>query len=134
MQIKVDWPPNIKQIEQVFPIKKGVIFTWGQCIYNPDDIVIGRPLMAHESVHMVQQNSQPQIWWDRYLVDKDFRFKQELEAHQSEYREFCRLSRGREKRVKFLFLIAVRLQSPLYGSMCTIAEARKSIKAYKKHG
>jgi len=60
-------------------------------------------------------------------VDPEFRFQEELAAHRAEYRTLKRISNGLAK--KHLHFIASRLSSPLYGSVVTLQQARKAIKA-----
>jgi len=129
MNIVKDWPPNIKAIRKVFTLPKGVIFTYGNVIYNPYGARLGKSLIAHECVHIGQQEKYGvEKWWKRYLVDAEWRLEQELEAHRIEYITFCTITYSREKRNKFLFEISSRLAGPMYGRLLTIREAMKEIK------
>lgn len=130
MNTVINYPPNIEEIRKVFKLPKGVIFTYGNTIYNPHSIRLTKPLLAHEEIHSIQQREYGIVtWWDRYLIDPEWRLGQELEAHRAEYRKFCELSFSREKRNKFLFEIASRLASPLYGKLVTIRNAMAAIKS-----
>jgi hypothetical protein len=64
-------PPNFAAIVAVFPRggKAGVIFAYGGRIYAPGRRVVTPALQAHEQVHIERQGSEPDRWWDRYLVD-----------------------------------------------------------------
>lgn len=122
-------PPNIGKIRQAgIPLSGREIFAWDGTIYNPSGGPVGAPLIAHERVHFKQQNGDPEAWWERYLDDVEFRLEQEIESHRAEYREFCKTVRQREKRVRFLSEIALRLSGPLYGGKITHREAMRRIK------
>lgn len=127
-QVVADYPPNIDAIREVFPLPKGVIFTYGHTIYNPAGVHLDRPLIAHESVHMRQQGDDPAAWWERYLIDPEWRLQQELEAHRVEWHVFRIRCFSREKRNRFLFGLATRLASPMYGKLITIKDATREIK------
>jgi hypothetical protein len=121
MRIIKAYPPNIDSIKAVFPIFKGVIFTYNGELYNPDGVHITSALLKHEEIHAAQQK-QDDKWWDKYLIDKTFRFAQELAAHKAEFREF-RKHNNRELTAQMRYTIAQRLASPLYGRLCTLKEA-----------
>jgi hypothetical protein len=128
MEIKVEYPPNIELIKKHFPLKPGVVFTYGASIYNPDNGFIDEALFYHEMTHSLQQGKNPEAWWLRYLAEPDFRFVQELEAYQNQYQRFCQLEKDRNKQARFLSRIAWDLSSPLYGKICSLSEARQAIK------
>lgn len=128
-----DLPPNIDEIEAVFPgvkDRKDVIFTFGSTIYNPGGFQLSVPLRAHEGVHYVRQGHGEEsirAWWRRYLTEPDFRFAEELPAHKAEYRAFCQFEKSREMRARFLHTIAQRLAGPLYGRLITLQAAKAKI-------
>ena len=71
----------------------------------------------------------PEKWWNRYLVDKQFRFDQELEAHRVEWRKVCEdFPTNRAMRQMGLREIARRLAGSLYGHMITVDAAKREIK------
>lgn len=131
MNVVFDYPPNIDAIREVFPLTGSEIFAWGDTIFNPSGDKIPSWLIAHEQVHERQQAGDPQAWWDRYLVDKQWRFEQELEAHRVEYNTFC-ISPwalgNRNKKRAFLKELARRLSSPMYGNVATYQQCRMAIK------
>src|SRR4051812_39011441 len=93
MEIVVARPPNFDAIVEVFPFAQnaGVIFTYGQTIYNPSAVSISPALKCHESVHAQRQGSNEEeirAWWERYLKEPMFRLEEELLAHRAEYRSF----------------------------------------------
>ena len=130
MKIAIAYPPLWERIVAVFPAARegGVIFTFGQTLYNPSNCKVSNVLMKHEEVHAERQgNDFTKIieWWERYLVDQQFRLDEELPAHRAEYRAYCkRHGSGREK---FLHFVAGRLSSSLYGGMVSLAEAKRMV-------
>ena len=130
-EIIIGHPPNIEKIRATFKLNGNEIFSWGNKIYNPANVYIDEALIAHEAVHEQQQTHDETAilaWWDRYLVDTDFRFSQELEAHKVEYKVFCKLRKDRNAQVRYLNQIAARLSSGIYGNIITQAQAIKEIK------
>lgn len=125
-------PPLWEEIHAAFPMasKPGVIFTWGDTIYNPSGVVITPELKAHEGVHFSRQTNHPpaiEAWWRRYIADPEFRFAEELPAHRAEYQAFRNRVRCYPSRAAFANALAQRLASPLYGSLATPAKARSLI-------
>lgn len=125
-------PPNYDELDAVFHVrgKKGVIFTWGDTIYNPSGISVSAELKAHEGVHFSRQtNHTPAIesWWRRYIDDPEFRLGEELPAHRAEYKAFCNRVRCYRSRISYCTAIAARLASPLYGALLQPAKARSLI-------
>lgn len=62
--------------------------TWGQTTFAYDWTIHswGKPsldIIIHETVHFLQQDREggADKWWDRYLDDEEFRYRQELEAY-----------------------------------------------------
>jgi hypothetical protein len=127
INIKAGRPPNFKAICKVFPQSavKGTIFTYGHTIWVSDGAPLPKSLVAHEVVHVTQQEMMtPEEWWDRYLLDPKFRFGQETAAHVMEYATACE-GAGRTERRRALAHIAKRLSGPLYGNMTTYAKAKE---------
>lgn len=91
-------PPNYDAVVAAFPGCEAhkPIFAYGDAIYNPFQIPVGRELVAHESVHCARQGGNPDAWWKSYIEDKQFRFTEELLAHQEEYRAYCDSARHAE--------------------------------------
>src|SRR4029077_10296591 len=121
MKIVISRPPNFDAIAKVFPLvleRQGILYAWDDTIFNPDDVEIPVPLIAHEKVHSVRQAGRPDLWWDQYLETKLFRFEEELYAHRSEYRVACLEQKDRNARNSYLMACAKRLAGPLYGNCC----------------
>lgn len=128
MKIKNEYPPNYKEIAQVFDLSgKKPIFTYGDTIYNPHGSTIEPHLEVHEQVHVEQQGDDPKGWWDKYLVDPQFRLNQELEAYGKQY-QYAKEHLPNKALKHFLFLIASDLSSEMYGSLLSHNEAESKIR------
>lgn len=126
-------PPNIDAIDAVFHVKatSGVIYAYAPDIYFPPGKQLPPWLMAHEEVHIRQQNDMggPEPWWEKYLIDPQFRLDQELEAHRVEYSEYCKQYKSIWQRYTALDEMSKRLASAMYGGVITREEARMRIAA-----
>jgi hypothetical protein len=133
--VVAELPPNIAEIEKVFPgVGKrarwhGIYFCYGNTIYNPRGLPIDVQLLAHEATHCAQQIAVgADEWWRKYLADPQFRFDQELEAHRVEFEAYRHyVNDSRPFRRRYLAAISERLSGPLYGRMVTKAEAKQAI-------
>lgn len=117
MSILIERPPNFDQILAAFPDADtfGVIFAFGEHIYSPRGGVIPPALLAHEHVHCDRQSKyvKPELWWDLYITDTEFRYREELLAHVAEYKaQLAGLDRNHKS--KLLMATAARLVAPLY--------------------
>ena len=121
------WPPNIEDIRAVLPVTSRNIFSWGYTIYNPSGGDLSPALIEHEKVHGDQQGGDPKSWWQKFLNSPEFRLQQEIPAHRTEYRAFCRLNKDRNARVAYLNSLGRRLAHPMYGKIITLAAAIKEI-------
>ena len=115
MKIVESWPPNIDSIRKVFTVNRGIVFAYGDTIYNPGGETLSGAVIAHEGVHETQQGDDVKGWWERYLVDAHFRFQQELEAHRMEYQVMIASAPSRNFRRLALSHVAKKLSAPLYG-------------------
>ena len=130
MKIDNSQPPIIDAIDKVFHVrdKKGVIFCWGDTIFNPSGIIIPEELLIHEQVHSVRQLlNGPEKWWEDYLQDVEFRLHEEIPAHQAEWRSYMSSHKDRNAQFKYLSAISLRLSGPLYGNLCTYKKAKEII-------
>lgn len=135
IEIVIGYPPNYDKIAARFDIaSKPVVFSYDGKLYNPLAGNVAMHLMKHEMVHAEQQIKigGSELWWNKYLVDKDFRFNQEVEAYGVQYKYFCSLKSDQFKQRVFLNKIAGDLASPIYGSICTVDEAISVIKETAK--
>ncbi len=131
-QIIRDFPPLYKEIATTFNLRidDPVIFSWGDRVYSPHDEKLHPALVVHEAVHGERQGKDREIllWWERYMRDPMFRLREEIPAHQAEYRWFLENSsrRGRRRALK---QIAKRLASPLYGNVVRRRQAEAILRA-----
>jgi hypothetical protein len=88
MKIVKSFPPNYQEIYLVLRPPASAVFAYGDEIYNPSGQVIPADIMRHEEVHGRQMRRwpAPEIWWKKYLLDKDFRKDQEAEAFSEQVR------------------------------------------------
>ncbi|KKM26921.1 hypothetical protein LCGC14_1579880 [marine sediment metagenome] len=115
MEVVVDFPPIYDEIKSVFPIAgRGVIFAWGNKIYNPNSVYIPLQLIAHERVHGRRQGSDVYGWWRRYIDEKEFRLIEETLAHIAEMEYLLGPNPNRQMRRQILRSTAKRLANPLY--------------------
>lgn len=115
--IKVERPPNFARIHAAFPDadRKGVLFAYGEDIYNPSGVPIPHWLLAHEYQHCKRQWQQdPEAWWEKYIDDHEFRYREELIAHAAEYVEQASQTKDRNERARLEQRTAARLVAPIY--------------------
>lgn len=115
--IKIERPPNFERIHAAFPDadKHGVLFAYGEFIYNPSGVFIAPWLRAHEMRHCARQwQAGPKAWWEKYITDDEFRYGEELLAHVEEYIWQARQTKDRNQRAKLEMRTAARLVAPLY--------------------
>lgn len=126
------YPPNYVELAAAFPWikgRQGLLYAWGDRVYNPSGITIPPQLWAHEEVHGQQQGDAQggvEAWWEEYIRDPDSRFHWELEAHRAEFAAYVG---NHASRATYLDTLAARLSGPLYGNLLTLDEARKEITA-----
>jgi len=125
------YPPNIDAIDAAFHTRNayGVIYAYGNTIYNPFKVWLAPFIIEHEKVHLERQGDDPAGWWDRYIKDEEFRYTEELLAHRREYEVRKRGKDGKKySRYALLKETAKRLLAPFYGyTMKTQAQAEAGI-------
>jgi hypothetical protein len=118
LKIEVAKPPLFDEIVKVFPkaTEYGVIFAWGDTIFNPSGIGISNPLRCHEEIHGERQRIKGvENWWQDYLTNQNFRYAEEVLSHIAEYRAQLPRCYGDRNRVAQLRMAtARRLIAPLY--------------------
>jgi hypothetical protein len=129
MNIKQGFPPNIKAIKKAFPFDANTVFTYGDDLYIQDheEKEVLPHLLVHEGVHTVQQGTDPDAWWDKYIADPQFRLEQEIEAYRAQY-SFLKSHIITKGHKKVLFKLASDLSSPQYGNLVTHIEAENLIR------
>lgn len=130
MQIIKDYPPIYQAIiDAGMNPHEGVIYTYGDAIYNPNGIELPDHLIKHEETHSRQQRSDVDAWWGRYLIDPYFRIDQEVEAYAVQYKFICQTMKDRNQRARVLTDFARTLSGPLYGNIIGHQAAFKMIKS-----
>lgn len=111
-------PPNFERILKAFPDagNYGVLFAYGDSVFNPSGITIPHALLAHEGIHLIRQRDgeTADSWWEKYIADAEFRYTEELFAHVAEYRVLDAFLMDRNQRARLLQSTAMRLIAPLY--------------------
>ena len=137
-EIVQDYPPLYDEISQAFNLypNDGVIFSWGERIYNPGNEIIPPQLIAHEAVHGRRQVKGPCCadvniinWWRQYINSWEFRLDEEIPAHRAEYQWFMD-NGNRSQRRSALKRTAARLGAPLYGGIITPAQAMNILRTH----
>lgn len=128
-QFSTEKPPVWDALVAHFnPSWERTIVAYADTIYAkhpvPPDIV------AHEMIHLKQQGyrkDKAKEWWTRYLKDPQFRYSQEVEAYQEQYRYLKRSVKDRNELARKLHKIAWDLANR-YGLEVSLSEALKVIK------
>ena len=85
-------------------------------------------VIVHENVHLVRQKKNPNQWWESYIKDKEFRFKEELLAYHAQYDYLKDTIKDRNELARHLFRLATDLSGKMYGNMVSHSEAMRLIK------
>jgi len=128
MKIIKNFPPNYKEIEKVFGEDKRCVYCYEDTIYNLHDIQLEVHHIAHEQIHSEQQKELgADYWWMRYLEDREFRLKQELEAYGGQLK-FVKNKVKDAIFKRFLDDIAGALASETYGNLLTKPQAETKLR------
>jgi hypothetical protein len=103
------------EIAKAFPRRPpGVIYAWGDTIYNPGGHLLHPPILAHEAEHGRRQQMRctPETWWRRYIEDQEFRYFEELFAHAVELK--AQMTGDRNRNACLRTSTAARLLAPFY--------------------
>lgn len=115
MEIVIDYPPIYDKIKSAFPkVGRGIIFAWGNKIYNPSNVHVPKQLIAHERTHGRRQGNDVEGWWRRYLDEREFRLTEEIAAHITEMEYLLGPNPNRQMKRQNLSAISKRLVYPLY--------------------
>lgn len=131
MKILEENPPNnLRETIASFGMlpHNGVIYTYGDTIYNPSGIDLPDHLITHEETHCGQQGTDPDAWWDRYLQDQYFRIEQETAAYARQFAKICTRVRDRNQRNRILLDLSRILAGPVYGNVISKDAAFRAIK------
>lgn len=131
MKIIRAFPPIYNTLIEHFPIKgkPGILYAWGDRIYNPSGVTVPEWLIAHEEVHGERQcgdcigSDSIIAWWQRYIYEPAFRLNEEVPAHQKEWQVVNGMKIPEDTKERYLAMMAHRLSGPLYNHMITDSEA-----------
>lgn len=130
MKIVKAYPPNFTDILTAIPavkLKRNIIFTYGDTIYNPAGNKLPADLIAHEEVHQRQQERIGiEEWWRNYLTRDTFRVVEELEAYKVQA-VVIQQQNGRDMRRKKLKAIIKDFSGSMYGGIISPDEAKELI-------
>ena len=153
VKVSTEKPPVWDAICVAFKINPvTAIFTYGDTIYNPNNIPLNRHLVEHECVHMKQQKAMvikkgnnvgmtekntleqmtPALWWGKFLRDVNFRIDQEARAYGHQYDVICETIKDRNLRARVKQDLARSFSGPLYGNCISQAEAANLIFKFAK--
>lgn len=129
-------PPKLYWfLRWIFPdydFKKGVACAFGDRVY----IYGGKmeeSFQVHEATHLYRQKYSRVYavwWWIKYILSKDFRYREELIAYQNQW-DYIKVRCPIRQQWLVLDKLAAQLASPLYGKVVTKEEALASI--IRKH-
>jgi len=127
--IRKEQPPFLIQIVSAgMKPELTTIFPFSNIIYNPSGLPIPQDIMIHEVKHIAQQGNNPEAWWKRYITDKQFRFDQELEANQEQYKFVCKVLKDRNQRTRALLTISRNMSGEVYNLNVSINKIMEMIR------
>jgi hypothetical protein len=110
----------------------GVMVAYGDTVHTTSK-GISPDLIVHEQTHFRQQAAigGPEIWWEKYFTDKQFRLEQELEAYEKQcdhIRKFVFNQKKKHNAFNHIWLSMAQM----YGDMITFEEAAELLPIHKK--
>ncbi len=86
MKIVNSVPPNYSNIQRIIDPPKDAVFPYGNILYNPSGEEIPPDIQYHENTHCHRQKKypSPELWWQKWLLDKEFRLEEELIAFSAQ--------------------------------------------------
>jgi hypothetical protein len=130
MKIINEKPLIYDRLHKAFGVEwdKGLIIAYGGNIhFNGSFLPLAK--IAHEEVHFTQQMMMNQDeWWEKYITDKEFRLRMEVEAYRAEVKWINKTIKDRNLKFQMINDIAITLSSSVYGCIITRSEALKLIK------
>lgn len=136
MKILEQFPPNYEEIRKSLGDveKSRPIFAFGETLYNPFKIAITPDIEAHEEAHMKRQGRMPEIWWQKYLFDKEFRLEEEVIGYGTQYAFLKRMPHMNSKLLEwFREKMGQALSGPLYKLDISYGEAMSKIRNHAKN-
>lgn len=130
MKIINTFPPNIDLICTFLDVPTDATFAYGNIIYNPSGKELSQDIIQHEQIHERQQAESPDVWWAKYLSDRDFRLKEETQAYGMQYAFAQQHVKSRKLLEWAKESMALALSGAAYGKLCTYGEAESRIRNY----
>lgn len=127
LKISSEVPPIYEKLHELFGVEweRGLIITYGDTIYTKDGR-LSPALQRHEATHVRQQTKMgAEIWWEKYLSDPNFRKSQEAEAYRNQWQFIKQTVKNREDAFRKKLAIVGDFSGPMYGHICTSAEANQ---------
>ena len=129
IKIVKEQPPFLLQIVAAgMTPEPTTIYPYGSIIYNPSGLAIPPDILVHELKHIAQQGNNPKDWWEKYIIYKDFRFNQELEANQEQYKFVCKVLKDRNDQARALLAIARNMAGEVYDLNADLYKIMEKIK------
>jgi len=135
MNVINSYPPNIDSILNRFSFGKefvkqrGVVFSYGDDLYNPSGVNVSDDLLLHEATHGSRQKTMGvEEWWNKYLEEDEFRLNEEIIAYKKQYAYLHQRYKDREVRASYLMRLASDLSSDIYDNVIEYNEAVKIIR------
>jgi hypothetical protein len=125
------FPPNFTTLTKHFPIKgrPGIVYAYGDRIYNPSGGDLAPQVIAHETVHCNRQIARldgVEGWWEFYIESTCFRLLEELAAHRVEWANYS-ATHSIKDAARYLDMMVARISGPLYKHMIEPDDARRLI-------
>lgn len=131
VKIENRYPPNFELIKAVLPYaNEKHVYCYGDTLYVPDGHELTPDIVFHESIHVRQQGSDPDAWWNAYLTDTKFRLDQEIAAYGEQWQWVKEHITGNSFRKWLLEKMAFALSGKEYGNMLNYQDAEAAIRNY----
>ena len=133
MNIVTEPPAIYDRAKDVFGldfVKDKLVMTYGENVHTHTGH-LSDDLVAHEQTHIDQQSAYeggPAAWWERYLVDPQWRLEQELQAYRKQWQWMLKHEPNRQKRFDTLRHCAQCLSGHIYGNIISLSDAMKRIR------
>ena len=128
MKIVKGNPPNIDVIRLAgMVVDDNSVFCYNDIIFVPSGKELSPDIEYHERIHSEQQDGKAEQWWNRYLLDLEFRKEQEVEAFAEQYK-FVKKNLPVKVSDELLEEISQILASNLYGLKITKYQANTLIR------
>lgn len=130
------YPPIYPQLVEAFGdlSKYKPVFAYSPYIYNPFNRNITPDILHHEFIHIGQQKTytSPDVWYDLYIHDDNFRLNCELEAYGEQFL-FAKQHGVSGQLLDWLKdKLALEISGEAYGGIISYGEAVSKIRNYAK--